>query len=331
VIRVILSRLGGLVLVLLFLSATLFVLRQASPGDPAKQILGANASPSALAAERHKLWLDRPLPAQYLHYLAGLLHGDLGTSVRTQRPVAGDLARYVPPSLELIVLALIVAVLLGALIGVLSGVRMRGTSVVDNTLIALASIPSFLLGLLAVIVFYAHLYWLPAGGQTGIFDAPTGPTHVVLLDAIINGRTDVLPDAIEHLVLPVLVLAVGPAVAIGRVFRSNLTTTMNSDYIRTARAKGLSESRIVRRHAVRPSSGSALAMIGLQAGGMFASLAVVEIIFAWPGVGAYVAQSIPSGDFPGVAGVALVAGAAYVVINTVVDLLQVVADPRVRI
>ncbi len=329
-LKMTLNRLGALVLVLLFLSAVLFLLRQASPGDPAKQILGANASPAALTAERHKLWLDRPLVAQYVHYVSGVLRGDLGISTRTQRSVSSDLARYLPPSIELAVLAIVVAVLLGLLLGTLSGIRARGAWIVDNTLIGFASVPSFLLGLLAIIVFYAHLYWLPAGGQTDIFDAPTGPTHVALLDAIVHGRFDVIPDALKHLVLPVLVLAIGPAVAIGRVFRSSLTSSMSSDYVRTARSKGLSESRIVRRHAVRPSSGPALAMVGLQMGGMFASLAVVEVIFAWPGVGSYVAQSIPTGDFPGVAGVTLIAGAAYVVVNTIVDLLQALADPRVR-
>lgn len=330
-LRFALNRLAGLVLVLLFLTATLFVLRQATPGDPAKQILGANASATALAAERHKLYLDRPLYQQYVHFLVGLTHGDLGASTRTQRPVSADLARFLPPSIELAVLALLVAVLIGLLMGTLAGLGARGSSIANNALIGLASIPSFLLGLLAVIIFYAHLYWLPAGGQTSIFDAPTGPTHVVLLDALIAGRGDVAVDALQHLILPVLVLAIGPAVAIARVFRSSLGATMRAEYIRTARSKGMSESRIVRRHAIRNSAGPALSMTGLQVGGMFASLAVVEVIFAWPGVGSYVAQSIPSGDFPGVAGVTLVVGIAYVVTNAVVDLLQALADPRIRV
>jgi peptide/nickel transport system permease protein len=330
-LRLILNRLVGLVLVLLFLTAVLFLLNQASSSDPAKQILGANATPQALQAERHKLWLDRPVTSQYIHYISNLLHGDLGVSTRTQRPVSEDLSRYVLPSVELAVLAITVAVLLGLLLGLLSGIRSRGASLVDNTLIAFGSVPSFLLALVGVIVFYGHLFWLPASGQTDIFDAPSGPTHVVLIDAILAGRFDVVPDAIKHLVLPVLVLAVGPAVAIGRVFRSSLSASMESDYVRTARSKGITESRIVRRHAVRASSGPGLAMLGLQLGGMFAALAVIEVIFGWPGIGSYVAQSIPSGDFPGVAGVTLVVGTAYVVVNTIVDLVQAWADPRVRV
>lgn len=328
--RFILYRLGALVLVLLVLTATLFLLNNATPGDPAKQILGANASPEALAAERHRLWLDRPLVAQYLHYLERLLHGDLGISTRTQRPVTSDLGRYLPPSVALALLALVIAILIGFGLGALSGVGMRGANSVNTLLVGLASVPSFLLGLVAVILFSAQLAWLPAGGQTDVFGAPSGPTHVVFVDALLAGDPGLAWNAVQHLILPAFVLALAPAVAIARVFRSSVKTTISSDYIRTARSKGLSESRVVRRHAMRNSAGPALAMTGLQVGGMFAGLAVVEVIFAWPGVGSYVAQSIPSGDFPGIAGVTLVVGVVYVVANTVVDVLQAIADPRIR-
>lgn len=328
--RFLFNRLVALLLVLVVLTATMFLLRQAAPGDPAKEMLGANASPAALAAKRHQLWLDRPLIVQYIHYVENAARGDLGISTRTQRSVRADLTQYLPPSIELAVLAMAVAVLLGLGLGVLGGLGVRGTPVLNNALIGLASIPSFLLGLVAVILFYAHLHWLPAGGQTSEFAAPTGPTNAVLVDALIHGDGHLAIDALEHLILPVFVLALGPAVAVARVFRSSLATTLGSDYIRTARSKGLSESRIIRRHAIRNSSGPALSMIGLQVGGMFASLAVVEVIFAWPGVGDYVAQSIPSGDFPGIAGVTLVVGAAYVITNAIVDLLQAAADPRIR-
>lgn len=330
-IRFVVSRTAGLLLVLLSLTLALFVLRQATGGDPAKQVLGANASPEALAEVRKNLWLDRPLPAQFVHYLGRLIHGDLGISLRTQRPVTSDLAQYLPPSVALAVLAMIVATIGGVLLGMLSASAARGSRALSTTLIGLASVPSFLLGLLAIILFYATLQWLPASGQGDIFDAPTGPTHVVLVDGIFAGRADVVWDAVLHLILPVLVLAVGPAIAIARVFRSSLTSTLSADYIRTARSKGLPERTIVRRHALRNSSGPAMAMAGLQVGGLFAALAVVEVIFAWPGIGGYVAQSIPAGDFPGVAGVTLVVGVAYVLTNSLVDFLQAVADPRIRL
>jgi peptide/nickel transport system permease protein len=329
--RFLVSRLIALVLVLLFLTATMFVLREAAPGDPAKQILGANATEQALEEKRRELWLDRPLPVQYVKYVADAARGDLGISTRTQRPVREDLVRYLPPSILLGVLAISLAVVLGLGLGALTGVGARGASIGNNLLIALASIPSFLLGVVAVIVFYATLRWLPSGGQTGVFGVADGPTNATFVDAVLRGNVSLAVDAAKHLILPVTVLAVGPAVAIARVFRSSVSSTMRADHIRTARSKGLTEGRIVRRHAMRNSSGPALAMVGLQFGGMFASLAVVEVIFAWPGIGSYVAQSIPAGDFPGIAGVTLVAGVAYVVTNAVIDVLQVVADPRLRL
>lgn len=329
--RFVISRIVALVLVLLFLTATMFVLREAAPGDPARQLLGANATPEALAEKRHELWLDRPLPVQYLRYVADAARGDLGVSTRTQRPVREDLVRYLPPSIELGVLAIGLAVLVGVGAGALTGVGARGASAGNAVLIALASVPSFLLGVVAIIVFYAWLRWLPSGGQTGAFGVPDGPTNATFVDAVLRGDVPLAFDAAKHLILPVVVLAVGPAVAIARVFRSSMSATMRSDHIRTARAKGLHERRIVRRHAVRNSSGPALAMIGLQFGGMFASLAVVEVIFGWPGVGSYVAQSIPAADFPGIAGVTLVVGASYVVVNAVIDVLQAAADPRIRL
>ncbi len=329
--RFLLRRLVAMVIILLTLTAVMFVLHQANPGDPAKLLLGANASPEALRQLRSELWLDRPLILQYFHYLYQLVQGDLGVSVRTQRPVAQDLLRYIGPSLMLASLAILFAVGLSVVLGLLTARRARGSALVNTLLIGLASIPVFLFALILVIVFYAHWQVLPAGGQSSFFDAPVGPTHVALIDALIAGRPDVAVDAAQHLVLPVIALLVAPAVAIGRVYRNSLSGTMSAEYVRTARAKGLSETKVITHHALRNSLGPALSMTGLQIGGLFASLAVVEVIFAWPGLGAYVAASIPSGDFPGVAGVALVVGFIYIVANTVVDLLQAAADPRIRL
>jgi peptide/nickel transport system permease protein len=164
-----------------------------------------------------------------------------------------------------------------------------------------------------------------------IIRTPTGPTKLLTVDSIIHGRFDVFTDSINHLVLPALCIAIGPAVAIGRVLRSSILSAMRSDYVRTARAKGLKERAVLVKHALRNSSGAALSMTGLQVGLMFAGVVVIESIFAWPGMGFYTVQSIPRLDFPAIAGVTLLLGAAYVVVNTAVDLLQGVADPRLRI
>lgn len=172
---------------------------------------------------------------------------------------------------------------------------------------------------------------VPANGRTGIANPPDGPTGLLTVDGLIRGRFDVVGDALHHLILPAFVIALGPAVAIGRVLRSSLLGDVDSDYARTARAKGLSESQIMARHVLRNSVGSALSMTGLQIGLMFSGVLVIEQVFGWPGIGQYIAQSIPVADFPAIAGVTLMLGALYVVINTVVDLLQAVADPRIAL
>jgi peptide/nickel transport system permease protein len=330
VVSLVLRRLGAMVMVLLVLTAAMFVLRQVTPNDPVKELLGPHASASARATLTHKLWLDRPLALQYVHYVDGLLHGNFQESIHTRRPVGSDIASDLPPTLEIAIVALVVAILLGALLALASVGRWRGAGVLRIVMVGGSSAPVFLLGLLAVLLLYGKLGWFPATGQTRFDDAPTGPTRFLLIDSLVAGRIDVFGDALWHLTLPVLSVAIGPAVAIGRVLRSSLLANMGSDYVRTARAKGLSETTVLFRHALRNSIGAALAMTGLQAGLMFAGVVVVEVVFAWPGLGSYAAQSISVGDFPSVAGVTLVIGAAYVVINTLVDIFQALADPRIR-
>jgi peptide/nickel transport system permease protein len=156
-----------------------------------------------------------------------------------------------------------------------------------------------------------------------------GPTGLLTVDGLLAGRFDVCGDALSHLILPAVVIALGPAVAIGRVLRSSLLTDVDSDYARTAKAKGLTPARILQRHVLRNCVGATLSMTGLQVGLMFSGVLVVEQVFGWPGIGQYIAQSIPVADFPAIAGVTLLLGAFYVAINTVVDLLQAAADPRI--
>jgi peptide/nickel transport system permease protein len=197
-------------------------------------------------------------------------------------------------------------------------------------MVAGASAPVFLLALLGLLLFYRRLHWLPANGRTNYLEPPAGPTKLLLVDSLVHGRFDVFRDASEHILMPAFCIAIGPAVAIGRVLRSGIVNSMRSDYVRTARAKGLRERTVLVRHTLRNSAGAALSMTGLQVGLMFAGVVVIESIFAWPGIGFYTVQSIPRLDFPAIAGVTLLLGAAYVVVNTAVDILQGVADPRMR-
>lgn len=304
--RFLLRRLGSLVAVLLVLSAVVFLLQQVSPGDPARAALGANASRQAVAAERLRLGLDDPLPVQFLRFLAGALHGDFGTSFRTHRPVAVDLASALPATVELVLAAFVIALVLAALFAASAALSWPFSGVYRGVLLLGATAPPFLLALGGIILFYAQLGWLPA-----------------------SGRGDGDPGSeLAHLVLPATVLAIAPALAIGRILRAGLETTLAADHVRTARSKGLSEAGILAHHVVRNAVGPALSMAGLQLGFMFAGDIVVEQVFSWPGMGNYLANSIPTSDFPAIAAVTLVLGAVYVVVNTVADVLQTAADPR---
>ena len=320
-------RLSAAALILLILSLVIFVLQRVSPGDPARAYVGANASNATVAAERQRLGLNDPFFTQYFRFLRGLFTGDLGRSLRTRQSVTSDLATYLPATVELVVTAFLIALILAALYALSGALRWPGASIGRGVLLLLATAPPFLLALVGIIVFFGQLGWLPARG-VGNFEDP-GPTGMQALDTLLHGQSDAFLDALQHLALPALVLSIAPAVAMGRVLRSSLQGVLGVDYVRTARSKGLPERHVVGRHVVRNAIGPALSMAGLQLGVMFAGVVVVEQIFSWPGIGNYLAASIPVADFPAIAGVTLVLGAIYVLSNVVVDLLQAVADPRI--
>jgi peptide/nickel transport system permease protein len=244
--------------------------------------------------------------------------------------VTTDLSKYLPATLELTLAGLGLAISLAVLFAFGTILKWPGSGLFRALLLVGASTPTFLLGIAGIIIFYQKFGWLPANGRTGITNAPDGPTGLLTIDGILHGRLNVTGDALKHLILPALAIALGPAVSIGRVLRSSLLADQHSDYAKTARAKGLSELAVLRKHVFRNALGAALSMTGLQVGLMFAGVLVVEQVFGWPGIGQYVAQSIPVADFPAIAGVTLMLGVAYVVINTAVDLLQAVADPRIN-
>ncbi|MGH3641894.1 MAG: ABC transporter permease [Mycobacterium sp.] len=320
-------RLSTAVLILLILSFVIFLLQSVAPGDPARAYVGANASPAMVAAERQRLGLNDPVFTQFVHFVGGLFAGDLGRSLRTRQAVTADIATYLPATVELVVAAFLVALVLGASYAMSGALRWPGASIGRGVLLLLAAAPPFLLALVGIIVFFGQLGWLPARG-IGDFQDP-GPTGMQVVDTLVHGQADAFVDAVRHLVLPALVLSIAPAVAIGRVFRSSLQGVLHVDFVRTARSKGLTELQVVTHHVVRNAIGPALSMSGLQLGFMFAGVVVVEQVFSWPGIGNYLAASIPVSDFPAIAGVTLVLGAIYVVSNVVVDLLQALADPRI--
>jgi peptide/nickel transport system permease protein len=327
-IRFILRRLGAAVVLLLVLSAVIFLLQSISPGDPVKAYLGANASPAAIAAKRQELGLNDPIIVQYFHFIVNLVQGNLGQSLRTHRPVMTDLHDFLPATVELVTVSFVLALLLGILFAVSGALRWKGSAIFRAPLLVLATAPPFLLALGGIVLFYAQLGWLPATGQGADRTTPTG---LLLVDSLVAGNGAEWVSALQHLVLPALVLAIAPAIAIGRILRSSLETTLRADYVRTAESKGLGELAVLGRHVFRNSVGPGLSMAGLQLGFMFAGVVVVEQIFSWPGIGNYLASSIPTSDFPAIAGVTLVLGTIYVVANAIVDVLQVVADPRLTV
>jgi peptide/nickel transport system permease protein len=316
--------------VILVLIAAVFILQQLSPSDPVRAKLGPNATTAIVAAERKRLGYDDPLPVQYVRYVGDAFTGSLQVSLRTGQPVLSDIGTFLPASLELVFFSLLLGVPLTLLLGIAGAGRWRGSGLFRFSMLTSAAAPQFLLGALGILFLYHHLNWLPATGRSSYADAPTGPTGFLTIDGLLHGRWEVTLDAIKHLIMPALALALLPAVAVGRVLRGSMIANLRADHVRVARAKGLSEWQVLWRHCLRNSAGPALAMSGLMLGLVFEGLVVVETVFAWPGIGSYVAASIPKDDFPAIAGVTLLLGASYVLVNTIVDLLQAAADPRIR-
>lgn len=327
-LRFISIRAASLAALLWVLTVVLFLLQEVSGADPIAATIGSNASPEARQAARVAAGLDGPPIERYFSYLGGLLTGDFGTSFRTRRPVLEDLTSYAPATLELVAVAFALAAVLGVLFAVSSLLRWPGSSIMRGVLFVGSTAPTFLLGILGLVVFYRSLGVLPARGRGGVADGPTG---FVVIDGLLAGDLPAIGDALLHLVLPATALAFGPALAIGRVLRASLMATLQADYVRTATSKGLSEPRILASHVFRNSVNAALSMGALQLGFLFGGVLLVESVFSWGGLGSYLAASLPVSDFPAVAGVTLLLGALYVAANTVADVLQSIADPRIAI
>lgn len=327
--RFLVRRLVGLLTVLFVMSLIVFVLQSVIPADPARALAGPNAPEEVIEDLREGLGLNDPVLVQYGLYMGRVLQGDLGTSVRTRQPVAADIAAYAPASLELMLAALVLGVALGTGVALMQQLTRAGAAL-RVLLLALGSVPIFLSALLLVHLLWFQLDWLPGGNRIGIrrFQGPTG---FMLVDWALLGRPEVLVSALRHLTLPALTLAIPIAVALARSITSSLNTTMQQPFIRTVRGKGLTERRILWRHAARNSAAGPLAMVGLQVGLLFANLLIVERIFAWPGLGLYTVQAFAASDLPAVLGVSLAFGAFYISVNILIDLGQAALDPRVRL
>lgn len=326
------QRCWGLVLVMAGVCVITFVISHLIPGDPARLLAGDRASNEMVQHMRQQLGLDQPLYIQFYRYVVDLLHGDLGTSIRTGRPVLEDLRAFFPATLELAFSALFLAIILGVPLGVLSAVYrnkfpdhlVRMMSVIG------ISTPAFWLGLGVIILFYGQLNLLPGGGRLDDWlDPPTHITGFYVLDAVLTGNHEVLLNSLQHLLLPALTLAFVHMGIVARQIRSAMLEQLGEDYIRTAKANGLSHWRVILSHALPNALIPSITVLGLAMGDLLYGAVLTETVFAWPGMGAYVVSSIQALDFPAVMGFAVVVSFAYVLVNLLVDLLYVWIDPRI--
>ncbi len=322
--------------VMLFGVATLvFILTKMIPGDPTVANLSQRAlsDPEVVAAYKAKYGLDQPVFVQYLLYMKNLLQFDLGTSIRTNKPVLSELSRCYPATIELALFAIVLAAVFGILFGIISAIRRN--SILDQIVRAVSvtgvSIPSFWFALLVLYFFYYKLQILPGPGRLSkTFSAPATVTGLYVIDSLLEGNLPKALDALSHLLLPGMVLAAFTMGLITRTTRSNLLDVMSMDYIRTARAKGLGRTALILKHALGNALIPVLTVIGLGLGNLLGGMVLVETIFNWPGVGQFAYESVLSADFPAIIGVALLIALNYMVINTIVDILYGVIDPRVR-
>ncbi len=331
--RYVLRRLGYLIFVLLGASFLVFFLAQAIPADPAREAMGEYATNEQVEAYRHERGLDRPIVVQYAIYLNRLLRVDLGTSVMTGEPVVKELFRYLPATVELAAASLVVSVVLGIFLGVASAAKRGYFTDQFSRAFALfgMSMPVFWFGLMLQLIFYRHLAILPIGHRVNVeFNAPPAITGFLTVDSLMAGDLTMFGNALFHLVLPSIVLASGSLASIARITRSNLLEVLRSEYVRTARSKGLAERTVIYKHAFRSTLVPVVTIIGLQVGHMFSGAVLAETVFTWPGIGRWAVSGILKGDVPVVMGVALFTTAVYSLINLLVDLSYPLIDPRLR-
>ena len=333
----IIRRLAMAVLVLISVSIITFFVARVIPSDPAAAWVGAHPTQEQIARARELLGLDRPLYVQYLLYMAYLLRGDLGTSVRTHQSVASDLKTFLPATLELVLAAMLIAVVLGLPLGVLSGAN-KGSWLDHGTrLISVAgvSMPTFWLGLIFQLIFFSWLGILPLGGristEVALFHSVEQITGFYLIDSVITGNWVALKDALLHLILPAFTLS---TFAIGltiRMTRSTMIEVLSEKFILAARAAGIPERTVLFVLTLKNAIVPTITLLGLTFVYSLTGAILVEVIFSWPGLGSYVTDAVLSLDFPVIVSVTLVVTVFYVLVNLLLDLTQAMIDPRVSL
>ena len=325
---------GAVPITLFGLILVTFLIGRVMPIDPVIAIVGDHAPPDVIARVRDQLGLDKPLPVQFGIYLDRLVHGNLGTSVMTTHPVTQDIATYFPATFELATAAIILAIVIGIPLGVIAAARQgsRFDHVVRVVSLAGQSIPVFVLGLIFLLVFYVKLGIAPGTGQVdvlydGLVDRITG---MLVVDSALEGQWDVFWNALAHLAMPAIILAYFSLAYITRMTRAFMLDALSGEYIITARAKGLSSTRIIWYHAFGNIAVPLITVLALAYAGLLEGAVLTETVFSWPGLGLYLTVSLLNADMNAVLGATLVIGLVYVILNMLADVLYRILDPRVQ-
>jgi dipeptide transport system permease protein len=332
-LRFLLTRVSLLIPTFIGVTIAAFSFIRLLPGDPVMLMAGERGmTPERHAELMHAFGFDRPLWRQYLDFLWDALHGDLGRSLVTKRPVFDEFTTLFPATVELSICAILFAVLLGLPAGVIAAVK-RGTAF-DHTVMGAAlvgfSMPIFWGGLLLIILFSGILHWTPVSGRISLVYFFPPVTGFMLIDSLLSGQKGAFASAASHLILPTIVLGTIPLAVIARQTRSAMLEVLSDDYVRTARAKGLSPFRVVGIHALRNALIPVITTIGLQVGVLLAGAILTETIFSWPGIGKWMVDSIFRRDYPSVQGGLLLIAVIVMVVNLIVDLLYGLVNPRIR-
>lgn len=334
--KYIIKRILSSLIVLLGIITITFIISRVLPSNPEMKWAGDRATPEQLEQARIELGLDKSIPEQYLTYLGQLLHGDLGVSLNTKQPVTKELARYVPATLELVLLAFIFAIIIGIPLGIYSA--KKKDRMLDHFSrffsIGAVSLPTFWVALFLQLLFYKQLNILPIGGELSvtatIFGTKPHITGMLLLDCILTGKWAMFWDAFKHVILPGITIALYPIGLVARMTRSALLEILNEDYIKAGRSYGIKESRMLWRYALKNSIGPTATDVALAMGYTLTNTFLVEAIFSWPGVGSYIATAITSLDFPAIIGVTIFGAVSYILLNLIADII-IASDPRVRL
>ena len=329
----VLKRFFYIIPVLIGVTLLVFIISHAIPGDPARMMAGQKASREAVENIRRSLGLDRPLPEQYGRYLLGLVKGDLGRSIRNQRPVLEDLRDFFPATLELTIVSMIFCMGVGLPLGILSAIRRNHP--IDHTARVFSvigvSMPVFWLGLMLLLLFYRNLGWLPGSGRLDVgFSPPVHVTGMYLVDTLVEGDFLKFANVFSHIILPAFCLSYVYLAIITRIVRSSMISAMGQEFITTARANGISETIVILKHGLKNALIPTVTITGLSIGELLGGAILTETIFDWPGMGKYVVDSINFLDFPAIMGFTLVVSLIYVMVNLLVDVLYAFLDPQIR-